>query len=151
LTSITIPDGTISIGRMAFYNCTSLTSIEIPNSTLNIGNGAFAGCESMTVVEIPDGVIRIGSQAFSGCKNMTSIKIPNSMINIGEEAFWQCRQLESIYYDGNHAAWQKFECDDAISSTVKETITIHCTDGTVSYQKVDDEWTAVFTPNSEAA
>jgi hypothetical protein len=48
--SYTIPEGVTSIGRLAFYICSSLTSIIIPESVTSIGKSAFSGCSSLTSV-----------------------------------------------------------------------------------------------------
>ena len=45
LTSVTIPEGVISIGDNAFGNCTALTSITIPNSIKQIGVDVFDGMQ----------------------------------------------------------------------------------------------------------
>ena len=50
LTSITIPDGVISIGSYAFYMCSGLTSITIPNSVTIIGDDAFGWCHKLTSI-----------------------------------------------------------------------------------------------------
>ena len=68
--SIEIPEGVISIGGYAFYNCASLTSITIPNSVTSIGSSAFYNCSSLTSITIPDSVTGIGSDAFSGTNLM---------------------------------------------------------------------------------
>ena len=39
-----------SIGKYAFYDCTSLTSIEIPSSVTSIGSSAFYNCSKLTDV-----------------------------------------------------------------------------------------------------
>lgn len=44
LTSITIPDYVVSIGKYAFNGCNSLKSIYIPESVTQIDSFAFAGC-----------------------------------------------------------------------------------------------------------
>lgn len=49
LTSVTISDGTTSIGGFAFMQCTGLTNISIPESVTSIGSLAFCGCNSFTI------------------------------------------------------------------------------------------------------
>ena len=105
LTSISIMDGVTSIGRNAFYGCSSLryneydnayylgnettpylvlvkakdtdiTSCTISEQTEFIYNSAFSGCSGLTSITIPDSVTNIGSGAFSGCSSLESITIP---------------------------------------------------------------------------
>ena len=44
LESVIVPDGVTSLGRNAFYDCTSLTSITIPKTVTWIGNHCFDNC-----------------------------------------------------------------------------------------------------------
>ena len=56
-----------TIGKQAFYECTSLTSVTIPSSVIEIGSSAFEDCSKLTSVIIPSSVKTIGSYAFCYC------------------------------------------------------------------------------------
>ncbi len=96
LTSVTIGNSVTSIGSQAFSNCSSLTSVTIPNSVTSIGDWAFYDCSGLTSVTIPNSVTSIGSEAFYGCSGLTSVTIGNSVTSIGERAFYGCRGLTSV-------------------------------------------------------
>ena len=96
MTSIAIPDGVTSIGPCAFLDCNSLISATIPNSVTYLGVSVFGGCISLTDVTLPDGIASIPNGAFNNCLSLTSIPIPNSVTNIGDNAFFDCRILTSI-------------------------------------------------------
>ena len=78
LTSVTIPDGVISIGSSAFSDCTSLEIIAISDSVTSIGMFAFEDCTSLKSITIPDSVISIGHSVFNSCDSLTSIVIESS-------------------------------------------------------------------------
>lgn len=96
LESLTIPDGTSSIGIYAFYDCKHLASIVIPDSVETIGIGAFMDCSNLESVIIPESVTTIGDNAFKNCTSLKSIVIPDSVTSIGKDAFNNCASLESI-------------------------------------------------------
>jgi hypothetical protein len=107
-TSVVIPDGVTSIGKEAFWHCSSLTSVTIPNSVTNIGRSAFCGC-SFTSITIPNGVTSIGEYAFSDCSSLTSVTIPNSVTNIGDYIFDNCTSLVSITFEGTKEEWDAID------------------------------------------
>ena len=72
-TSIIIKEGTTSIGRSAFSDCTGLTSITIPESVTSIEISAFYGCTGLTDVIMGEGVTSIGTKAFANNSNLVSI------------------------------------------------------------------------------
>ncbi|MDY4818932.1 MAG: leucine-rich repeat protein [Bacilli bacterium] len=78
LTSISLPDGLVSIGHYAFEDCSSLKSIIIPNSVKIIGGYAFRYCTSLRSIVIPDSVIVVGYRAFCDCKISTIYCCSNS-------------------------------------------------------------------------
>jgi len=65
--SVTIHNGVISIGDMAFMSCGSLKSVNIPSSVTDIGGSAFYGCASLGKVTLGEQIQTIGKDAFSEC------------------------------------------------------------------------------------
>lgn len=96
ISSVTINKGITSIGKCAFWGCSSLTSITISSSVTTISSWAFNSCSSLTNITIPNSVTSIGKSAFEDCKNLKKIIIPNNVIFIGDAAFWNCFSLEKV-------------------------------------------------------
>jgi hypothetical protein len=106
LTSITIPNGVISIGDNAFSG-TSLTSVTIPNSVTSIGEGALATI-SLTAINVDAGNSAYSSQdgvlynkaktALIFCPNRITgaITIPNGVTSIGYSAFFSRTSLTGV-------------------------------------------------------
>lgn len=63
LTSITIPVGTTSIGKLSFAR-SGLEKIDIPEGVVSIGYGAFYHCDNLKEVNIPSSVTSIDMHAF---------------------------------------------------------------------------------------
>ena len=75
LSSITIPDGIVSIGRNAFYHCYGLENVTISDSVTSIANGAFTCCHSLEKIYIPKNVSEIDSNPFADCVSLTEITV----------------------------------------------------------------------------
>ena len=125
LTSLTLPNGKISLGGEALRSfklplvilgeitsmggsalsgCTDLTSVRLSDELTEIPGGAFSGCTGMTSINIPNNVKTIGDGAFSDCSGLTSITIGSSVTSIGERAFSDCKMLEAVHIS-DIAAW----------------------------------------------
>ena len=123
---VIIKKGITSIGRSAFYCCSSLNSIEIPNSVTSIEGFAFDGCSSLNSIEIPNSVTSIGDSAFDGCSSLNSIEIPNSVTSIGRRAFQVCINLNSIEISNSVTSigWKVFEgCSSLNSIEIPNSVT----------------------------
>jgi sorbitol-specific phosphotransferase system component IIA len=82
LTSVTLPEGLVSIGRYSFQNV-GVNEITFPATLKSIGDGAFEDCYNVTSVVIPEGVEKIGHYAFSYMGNLERIILPSTLTEIG--------------------------------------------------------------------
>lgn len=159
LNSISIGDGIMSIGKVAFSGCKSLSSIAIPNSVTSIGDYAFRWCYSLTSVAIPNSVTSIGEFAFYECKGLTSVIIGNNVTSIGNSAFRGCSGLTSIIIPNSvssigNEAFQGYELLEVISKIKNPFIintntfshntfnnaTLYVPAGTIAKYKATESW-----------
>ena len=68
-----IPNTVVTIGNIAFAQCTEMTQMAIPNSVTTISRAAFGGCSGLTEIMIPESVTTIGNMAFAYCTGLTKI------------------------------------------------------------------------------
>jgi hypothetical protein len=90
--TILMSEGITSIGNYAFTDCqnAALTSIVIPNGVLTIGIGAFYNCRNITNVNIASSVQVIGEEAFKSCVALKTLTLPSSLTKIESAAFLYC-------------------------------------------------------------
>ena len=96
LTSLTLPDGLLSIGDGAFESCEMLQTLCIPDTVTSISNYAFDYCTGLESVTLPKDLLTIGEWAFCTCENLTSITIPAKTTTIGVSAFEGCSGLSEV-------------------------------------------------------
>lgn len=94
--SVTIGSGVTSIGREAFYDCTSLRTVSIPGTVTRIGAEAFEGCTSLQSLTLPARLTDIGARAFYQCSSVGSVVLPNTVTSLGNDAFAFCTGLRSL-------------------------------------------------------
>ena len=140
-TTLTIPEGVISIGDGSFYNNESLISVSLP-STLQVIENAFASCNNLQYnvdtygvkflgnndnpylllfsadeftgesYQTPEGCKLIRQSAFSSNTNISSITISPDVIYIGSVAFSNCTSLTEINYNATSATCPVVTGDD---------------------------------------
>ena len=161
LTSITLPEGVISIaGNYAFAWCSNLVSISLPQSLSSIGSQTFKNCSLLTSIIIPGGVTDIGSSTFSDCSTLASVSLSQNMTSIKTRVFYRCSSLSSIVIPkgitsiGNStfegcSSLQEIYCQVIIPPTCgsdcfldvdKTTCTLYVPKGTLDAYKAADEW-----------
>ncbi|MBQ9784972.1 MAG: leucine-rich repeat domain-containing protein [Clostridia bacterium] len=103
LTSVTIPDGIMSVGNYAFYDCTSLSDIAIPAGVESIGTDAFANCTSLTYNEYGNAYYlgKVNNPYFILIKakssDIASCEINENAKFIHKTAFYGCYRLVEVY------------------------------------------------------
>ena len=147
LTSITIPEGIVRIGKLAFAECSSLTSITIPKTVtqidcgeISIGDNYYCGhlftnCPSLTSIVVEEEnpkykTIQNGNGIIDKTTNTLiagdqSTIIPNSVTSIGRLAFARCT-LTSITIPNSVTSigYEAFRGCGALSSvTIPDSVT----------------------------
>ncbi|MFR1304245.1 leucine-rich repeat protein [Eubacterium callanderi] len=96
LRSMTITEGTKSIGAGAFYNCSRLEKVILPKSLKYLEHSCFSNCSALKRIEIPAGVTVLPARAFRDCKNLETIVLPDSIRLIEQGCFQNCENLINI-------------------------------------------------------
>jgi hypothetical protein len=93
--TVTIPDGTETIGARAFQDNKSVKKVIMPGSVTQIGEKAFYGCFGLKEVEFSKNLVYIDNGCFYGC-GLNNVIIPDSVTKIGDEAFVYCAEMERL-------------------------------------------------------
>lgn len=94
-TEITIPEGVVTIGNVAFTNCALLERVTFPDTLEYIGISAFSDCDRLSEITLPEGLIEISDFAFNSCTALKQVTLPDSLKAIGSAAF-AATAIESI-------------------------------------------------------
>jgi hypothetical protein len=163
VTDLVIPDGVTKINRYAFYSAECLSSITICNPLITIGKDAFYGCsnlgdvrisdlaawcnidfsnlesnplayakllylnnELVTNLVIPNTVSKIKSYSFYNCKCLTSVIIPNTVTSLDNKAFYGCSGLTSVTIPNSVISIGEStfrDCTELTSVTIPNSVT----------------------------
>lgn len=121
ITSVTIPEGYVTIGSSAFYGCSNLTEITLPSTITAVESMAFNSCTSLETVDlsaatslktvsyavfqgdsalssvvIPESVETLGANVFNGCSSLSEAVLPDGITSLGDNLFNGCSSLETV-------------------------------------------------------
>lgn len=96
------------IGARAFMN-SGIEECYISSGAVTVGNLAFYNCSALRRVVLPDTVCEIGNAAFSLCRMLDTIHIGHGLMRFGNTVFQFCDKLERIGYAGSEAEWSAIE------------------------------------------
>lgn len=96
ITSVTIPEGVITVKESAFKNCVSLEKVELPESLIELQGNAFYGCTSLKNIQLPDTMDYLWEKVFYNCSSLESIVLPSGIKELKAGAFSGCTSLKSI-------------------------------------------------------
>lgn len=146
ITSVTLPEGIVSIGTRAFYNTSSLTDMNLPSTLKAIGSQAFrdsgvkfselpAGLKELgdyafygsnvTLTEVPESITDLKSRVFCNCDNITSFTFHDGITSISESAFSDCNNLSDIVFSNSLlsiGSYAFYGCTGLTSITLPESI-----------------------------
>ncbi len=93
LSSVSLSNDVQTIGDFAFFDC-NMTSITIPDGVVSIGKSAFSTCGELTSIHIGDGVTTLGEDAFGTCTAVEEVYIGRNVTlpcgafhNLGEQCY----------------------------------------------------------------
>lgn len=93
----------VTIGNLAFADCTDLTAITIAEGISMIDYSAFSGCSNLSTVSFPESLSTISYSAFYGCINLRAITLTKGLTSIDGSAFQKCSNLQQIYIDNENS------------------------------------------------
>lgn len=102
LEKVTIEEGVVSIGTMAFQGCTNITSVSFPETLDFIDSSAFHSCESLKNIVLPSNITKLGNYAFFGCETAGDFSLPSKLEIIGQGALASLTSCENITVDENN-------------------------------------------------
>ncbi len=78
-TSYTVPEGTVEIGKEAFYYRESLEEIILPQSLEVLGDSAMEGATALKELVLPAGVHTLEFDSLYNCKSMTTLTMSENL------------------------------------------------------------------------
>ncbi len=121
--TVTLPETVTTVGRGAFYGCTSLRSVTGGTVTA-LGEVAFYGCTllaeapklhegietlpesifnacaALEHITVPASVTAIEAFALYGCESLQELELPKGLVSIGKASVYGCTSLTELELPG---------------------------------------------------
>ncbi|MBQ7701980.1 MAG: leucine-rich repeat domain-containing protein [Candidatus Methanomethylophilaceae archaeon] len=94
ITSISLPEGIVSIGDNAFQNASGFNSLTIADSCESIGEASFQDCSSLSSINLKH-VSELGESAFKGCTGLTGV-VMEEVTSVPASTFQNCTNLSKV-------------------------------------------------------
>ena len=96
LEKINFNEGLETIGKEAFFYCTSLKELLFPETLIEIGKQAFWACEDLESISFPSSLETIGDNAFDDCPKLTSVDLSQTKVKSLRSTFYECPNIEEV-------------------------------------------------------
>lgn len=105
LTSFEMPHYVTNISQELFSGCTSLKQVTLSGYDYGtIGKSAFYNCTSLETIELP-GITTIADYAFYNCSSLWGIGFDETISSVGNYCLYKCTSLTDVYYAGTTSHW----------------------------------------------
>lgn len=98
---IEFPTNVTTVGKSAFYGCTSITALKFTEKITTVGSNAFRGCTGIKFAYFPKTVdaetVVIDGSTFYGCSALKAIALPDALKTIQGNTFRGCTVLTAVY------------------------------------------------------
>ena len=90
LTDVKLPAGVTTIGKQAFYKCSSLATVSGVENVANLGESAFESCEKLDGVVLNASLTELPKGLFRRCYSL-NITLPDGITRLDEESLYGCK------------------------------------------------------------
>lgn len=95
---VTLADGTVGIGKYAFYQSEKLEEIAFPSTLKRVNLGAFYQCDALWSADFSAcrNFETLGTHVFYQCGALQSVVLPGKLKDLGASVFSGCSALSEI-------------------------------------------------------
>lgn len=93
---LVIPEGVLTIGRMAVTQHDKLAKVTLPESLQRIERDAFAECDALTEITIPKSVKGVFGFSFAECDALKEVTFEGVPEHLGRRTFSGCENLHTL-------------------------------------------------------